>query len=255
MRQKATLLSRLRRFVAHRASGPEHLDARTAYDLWSRSYDNATGNVLLFAEERAVRPLLESVPLKGAAILDAGCGTGRYFPSLLAREPRILVGFDFSRGMLRTTAAKFRQKDPIHLLEAGFPSLPFKAASFDLVLCTLAIDHTPGLPYAIQEMARVLQPDGTIVLSCFHPFASLLGWKRTFLSERRLYAVQYVPYKTSDYLNAFRSAGLEIVRVEEPVIDTTVLHLYKHIGREDFYQRSQGHPLCLVFHLRKDRNG
>lgn len=255
MRQKATLLSRLRRFVAHRASGPESLNARTAYDLWSRSYDDATGNVLLFAEERAVRPLLDSVSLTGATILDAGCGTGRYFPVLLARGPRMLVGFDFSRGMLRTAAGKFNQKGPVHLLEAGFPSLPFKSATFDVVLCTLAIDHTPGLSHAMQELTRVLRSDGTIVLSCFHPFASLLGWKRTFLSERRLYAVQYVPYKTSDYLNAFRSAGLEILRVEEPVIDTTVLHLYRQMGREDFYERSQGHPLCLVFHLRKDRKG
>lgn len=251
MRQKATLFSHLRRLVARRGSGPESLDARAAYDLWSSTYDEVSGNVLLFAEQRALRPLLESVPLAGASILDAGCGTGRYFPTLLARKPRLLVGFDFSRGMLSRTAAKFGPEPSVDLLEAGFPSLPFKDASFDLVLSTLAIDHTPHLNKAVQELARVLRSGGTVLLSCFHPFAALSGWKRTFLSEKRLYAVRYFPYKTSDYLNAFRSASLELVRTEEPVIDATVHHLYRQMGREDFFERSQGHPLCLVFQLRK----
>ncbi|MBI4417617.1 MAG: methyltransferase domain-containing protein [Ignavibacteriales bacterium] len=251
MRQKVALLARLRRLVSARKAQPTALDARTAYDLWSESYDNTTGNALLYSEERVIRPMLESLPITGLNILDAGCGTGRYLSHLLARNPRILVGFDFSPKMLMQAKKKFSTGSAPLLVQASFDGLPFREGSFDFLLSTLAVDHGPSLDATIRELSRVVRPGGTLLLSCFHPFASLTGWKRTFSAKSRWYSVSYVPYKIADYLNAFLSSGLAIARVEEPAIDESVLHLYVTMGKEDFYMRSKGHPLSLIFLLEK----
>lgn len=250
MRQKATILSRLRRLMSAQKS-PKMLGPKDAYNLWAESYDDAEGNVLLHTEERVIRPLLDSLNLVNAVILDAGCGTGRYMQQLLEKGPRNLVGFDFSFRMLDIARRKFASAGSPCLVNASFRKLPFRSGRFDLILSTLAVDHTPGLAGTVRELTRTLKPGGTIILSCFHPFGFLTGWKRTFTARLETYAVRYIPYSVADYLNAFTSAGLTLVKVEEPVIDESVRHLYTAMGKEDFYKRSIGHPLSLIFLLRR----
>ncbi|GJQ20948.1 MAG: biotin synthase [Bacteroidia bacterium] len=250
MRQRATIVSRLRRLLGN---GPnlQFLDPKEAYDLWAETYDAADGNVLLHTEERIIRPLLDSLHLADAEILDAGCGTGRYMLQLLEKCPRRLVGFDSSLRMLDIAQGKFASNSSLSLVNASFAKLPFPSGRFDLILSTLAVDHVPGLAGIMRELTRVLKSGGRIILSCFHPFGALAGWKRTFSVHFRTYAVRYIPYSVADYLNAFSSAGLTVVRVEEPVIDERVKHLYTAMGKEDFYERSKGHPLSLIFVLQK----
>ena len=251
MRQKATIVSRLRRLMAA-GRNLQFLDPREAYNLWAETYDAVHGNVLLHTEERIIRPLLDSIHLADADILDAGCGTGRYMRQLLEKGPRRLVGLDFSPRMLDIARRKFASNGSLHFVNASLPKLPFQSSRFDFILSTLAVDHTPELAATMRELTRALKPGGTIILSCFHPFGSLAGWKRTFSARSRTYAVRYIPYSVADYLNAFLSAGLTLVRVEEPVIDERVRHLYGAMGKEDFYKRSMGHPLSLIFVLRRE---
>ena len=48
-----------------------------AYALWAASYPPHAHNPLMLAEERAMLALLPG-DLRGRALLDAGCGSGRY---------------------------------------------------------------------------------------------------------------------------------------------------------------------------------
>lgn len=43
--------------------------------------------------------------------------------------------------------------------------LPFKDNSFDVVLCSDALQYIPDAPGAVTEMHRVLRPDGTLLLT------------------------------------------------------------------------------------------
>lgn len=98
----------------------------------------------------------------GKDVLDAACGTCWGWIHLgLART---VTGFDVSHEALREARRlKFGDRG----VAAEMRSLPFRAASFDTVLCLEAIEHvTPSDAAAfLEECSRVLRPGGVLVLS------------------------------------------------------------------------------------------
>src|SRR5215204_5830905 len=98
----------------------QRLRTEQRYDrLYSPTYDDDDGPIP--ARHRAfVEKLIESTPA-GGVILDAPCGTGRYFPMVLDAG-RSVVGIDQSAGML----AQARAKHPEFVLEQrGLQELEF----------------------------------------------------------------------------------------------------------------------------------
>ncbi len=76
-----------------------------------------------------------------------------------------LTGVDLSPAML----ALARERAPAlglqaELREADAEQLPFRDASFDTVVCTLAVCEIPDREAAIAEMYRVLRPGGRLLL-------------------------------------------------------------------------------------------
>jgi len=70
-----------------------------AYALWAASYPPHAHNPLMLAEERAMLALLPA-DLRGRAVLDAGCGSGRYLLHAHRRGARRVLGVDLSAEML-----------------------------------------------------------------------------------------------------------------------------------------------------------
>jgi ubiquinone/menaquinone biosynthesis C-methylase UbiE len=97
------------------------------------------------------------------AVLEVAIGTGRnlpYYPS-----DRRLTGIDLTPAML--TLARDRARDlrvAAALLVADAQALPFAAASFDSLVCTLGLNAIPDDQAAVAEMYRVLRPGGRLVL-------------------------------------------------------------------------------------------
>src|SRR3954464_15583188 len=75
------------------------LEPAAAYALWAASYPPHAHNPLMLAEERAMLALLPA-DLRGCAVLDAGCGSGRYLLHALRRNARRVLGIDLSAEML-----------------------------------------------------------------------------------------------------------------------------------------------------------
>lgn len=84
---------------------------------------------------RFVEAVIESCP-PGGSILDAACGTGRYFEMILAAG-RQVVGTDQSAGMLAEARSKFPE---VVLEKVGLQELRFEGA-FDAVICTDAMEN------------------------------------------------------------------------------------------------------------------
>ncbi len=93
----------------------------------------------------------------GMRVLDVGCGNGLYHPRLAATGARV-TGVDLSLGMLRAAPAGWR-------VAARAESLPFRAASFEGVLCNHVLYHVPDVELALREIRRVLEPCGRVVLA------------------------------------------------------------------------------------------
>ena len=62
-------------------------------------------------------------------------------------------------------------------LRCDFEALPFKEATLDLVVMPHALEHSLDAHASLREAARVLVPDGRVVICGFNP-TSLWGWKQ-----------------------------------------------------------------------------
>jgi len=114
-----------------------------------------------------LREIVQASRLKpGAKVLDVACGTGILGPLLLEAvgETGAVVAIDFAPAMIKQAQAK-RMAGNIQFMVADVMALPFTNADFDVVFCNAALPHFPDIPAALAEMARVLVPDGLLVIS------------------------------------------------------------------------------------------
>jgi ubiquinone/menaquinone biosynthesis C-methylase UbiE len=95
------------------------------------------------------------------AFLDAGCGDGRYLAALAAELPARRAGVDISERIVETA----RRRVDADFRQGNLEALPFADGEFDLVLCSQAIEHVLDADAAVAELARVLRPNGTLIIS------------------------------------------------------------------------------------------
>lgn len=86
--------------------------------------------------------------------LDIGCGSSR----ILATLPNA-IGADIKIGKIRY----MRRHQACGVVASAF-ALPFSNASFDCVISSQVIEHLPADPRLFQEMARLLKPDGCLIV-------------------------------------------------------------------------------------------
>ena len=95
--------------------------------------------------------------------LEVGVGTGLNLP-LYSRDLE-LTGVDLNPGMLAMARRRATELGrSIELRESNAETLPFPDASFDAVVCTLAVCSVANRDTAIAEMYRVLRPGGPLLL-------------------------------------------------------------------------------------------
>jgi len=95
-------------------------------------------------------------------VLDAACGTGKYFPMVLASTRRLL-GVDHAGALLANAAAKFPQ---VPTAKHDLQELPFQG-EFDGVLCVDAMEFVPpeDWPPVLERFCRALRPRGWLYLT------------------------------------------------------------------------------------------
>ena len=226
------------------------LEPSEAYALWAPSYPAHAHNPVMQAEERAMLDLMPAA-LHGQAVLDVGCGSGRYMLHALRRGAARVIGVDPSPQMLDRAGAELaslRYVAQIDLAEGRFSALPVPNATADLTLCGLVIGHLKNLEPALAELRRVTRPGGTVLCSDVHPIGHAHGWLRDFKAGGRRYAVRHTPHFYSHWHAACTALGLEIERVLEPMLDPADIPLGAH-----FDWMALEVPVALVFELRRAR--
>ena len=144
---------------------------RFIYQRGARFYDAARRDVIA-GDERDLLPLLRAALGRATAarVLDVATGTGRV-PLLLARQPWFggeIYGIDIAPAMLAQARAKIAaaaMPARVVLREGDAGSLPWPDGAFDLVISLEALEFFPRPRRALAEMARVLEPGGTLVVS------------------------------------------------------------------------------------------
>jgi SAM-dependent methyltransferase len=130
---------------------------------------------------------------RGARILDAGAGEQPY------RAPARAAGLDY----VAQDFARYDGEGDGSALQTGkwdyaaleiisdITAIPEPDGSFDAVLCSCVLEHVPSPVEALREIARLLRPGGTLILTApavsfvhFAPFFYHAGFSRHFYEEK-----------------------------------------------------------------------
>ena len=137
-------------------------DRRRFYDGIAEEFDDLMNRYDLDRRlEVMFDDLLGGADLTGALTLDAGCGTGEFSVAARARGATV-VSVDIGPRLLQRT----RSKGIEHVVAADVAALPFRTGTFDIVLSSECIEHTPSPHASVHELARVLRSDGRLAITC-----------------------------------------------------------------------------------------
>lgn len=210
----------------------------SAYDEIAEWYDRWLGTHAM--PDDPYFPAAEALmgELAGRRVCDLACGQGRVARYLADRGARV-VGVDLSAKLL-AIARRHEVAEPrgITYLHADARRLDGVAsATFDGVLCFMALMDIADLEPALQSVARVLRPGGWFVFAVLHPcyhtarsgeIETPEGTVRTvgayfeegfWRSDTRAGPPGKVGayHRTlSTYVNALADAGLTLERLSEP---------------------------------------
>jgi ubiquinone/menaquinone biosynthesis C-methylase UbiE len=133
------------------------------FDRWAPNYDCLFTTIFYQAVHKR---LIEYIQLSNhPQVLDLGCGTGRLLTRLADLYPDLCgIGFDFSRAMLREARHNNRHHPRLIYLQGNAEALPFSEAQFEAIFNTISFLHYPQPHLVLQEVNRVLRPQGYFYL-------------------------------------------------------------------------------------------
>jgi SAM-dependent methyltransferase len=101
----------------------------------------------------------------GREVLDVACGEG-YGSALFARNARKVAGVDLAGAAIAHARARYAGHSNLEFHVADCTALPFPAGSFDTVVSFETIEHIAAQEAFLDEVRRVLRPEGLFVVSC-----------------------------------------------------------------------------------------
>ena len=184
---------------------PEPRNLRAAWDeqaaAWTRwAREPGHDSYWRFARDDFL-PLL---PAPGRLTLDLGCGEGRVSRDLLASGHRV-VALDGSAGMARAAHGAAPQ---VPVMVANAERLPFTNASFDLVVAYMTLHDFDDMGSAVKEVARVLQPGGTLCAGVVHPINSAGDF--TGLEDDAAFVIARSYFEGRSYVDHIERDGLRM---------------------------------------------
>jgi len=135
--------------------------------------------------EQELSPVLQYL---SGHLLNAGCGSRDVSLYLLANAVTTITKYDIA------------SQDP-DVVVGPLESMPFEDGTFDSVLCNAVLEHVPNAEYSIRELARVVKPNGHVVVAV------------PFLQPFHACPADFRRYTADGLADLGSRAGLEVVCV------------------------------------------
>lgn len=142
-----------------------HQVIQRAHFAHGQTYDRHAAWVFRGLYRRVAEDVVAAAPSE-AAVLDAGCGSGRLAIEIARRRPDLRVhGIDLEHGMVEVATRHAEQAnlgDRVAFTVADLADLPLPDHSVDLIVSTASLHHWTDVGAVIASLSRVLRPDGRL---------------------------------------------------------------------------------------------
>jgi len=122
--------------------------------------DNSAGKALGFAE----RLLEYTTVTKDQKLLEVGCGNGALLRHLSQKYALKVTGTEIKPELVQVARQGSKNFPDVKIIGTTATNLPFKENEFDIVLAFMVIHQVPPWQRAMEEISRVVKPDGFIVI-------------------------------------------------------------------------------------------
>lgn len=187
------------------------MNVQQAYNSWSETYDSVE-NKTRDIEARALRECLNEIA--ELDILEIGCGTGKN-TEFLQNKAKKLVAADFSTEMLARARAKITAENVRFQQMDLRENWGFADHTFDLITCSLALEHIENIEFVFAEAHRVLRENGRFYFGELHPFKQYLGTKARFETGSGVFELECFVHHVSEFFAAGKNNNFEIVKLKE----------------------------------------
>jgi ubiquinone/menaquinone biosynthesis C-methylase UbiE len=182
-------------------------------------------------------------PQRPLTVLDLGSGTGRFTPALADTFGGPVYGVEPSARM-RTQAERDATHPSVSYLKGAAERIPLPDGGCDLVLLFLVLHHIHHRSAAAAEIARVLAPDGRLLIR--NTFADRLPdllWHRYF---PRAQTIEEELFPTvGEVADTFAAVGLR------PMALTQVRHRFA-ASRADYAARLRLRAVSVFDHMTEE---
>lgn len=188
-----------------------HTSIQQAYTDWSATYDtdpNRTRDL----DRVVTQDILGARRFR--AVLEIGCGTGKNTDFYVSIGDKVHA-LDFSDGMLAQARIKVRAPTVTFSQADLTRTWPVTAASVDLVVCNLVLEHIADLSFICAQASRVLVVGGDFFVCELHPFRQYRGSQANFIRGDAQTAIPAFIHHTSDYTRAAKANGFRLERLDE----------------------------------------
>jgi SAM-dependent methyltransferase len=183
----------------------------------------------------------------GMRALDVACGSG-YGSALLATRARHVVGVDLAPEAIAHAKARYAGVRNLEFVAGDCAALPLGDASVEAVVSFETIEHIHAQEAFLDEVARVLTPDGLLILSCPNKleYTDKLGARNEY-HVRELYRDELAALLAPRFPHLAwygqRMSFYSLVWPEAPARDAAVFE----VGEGDAALPSPGHGRPLYF--------
>jgi SAM-dependent methyltransferase len=113
------------------------------------------------AEFQSYLDPLPASELQGLAVLDAGCGMGKFSFAAVEAGAHAVVAVDLSDAV-EVAYANLRVLPNAHVVQGSIAQLPFRAGAFDFAFSIGVLHHTPDPEKSFQQLVPLLRPGGRL---------------------------------------------------------------------------------------------
>jgi len=229
--------------------GKKVMDASCAYDLWSVTYDKQTNNPIMFLDDILFNEMISNIKFGNKTVVDIGCGTGRQWELLLAKNPLEIIGYDVSKEMLNKLHQKFPEAKAYLMYNKDLKEL--KDASCDLIICNLVIGYIKDLPKTFIEWNRILKKNGEIIITDFHPAALRKGASRSFRNKQEVIYIRNYSHPLKRIKKITKKLGWHEINLFEKKVDETIKHFFEENNSVQVYEKNFNTPILYGYHFKR----